>query len=169
MEEYICKGKVIAICGKIASGKTFYANKLKEKENVIIFSIDELTFYMFDNRKGEDYTDLTKRAISYFKRKTEEIINNGCNVILDVGLWKKEERNDLMNYFKNKNIKFELHYIDIDDKSWEENINERNKRIDEGNRGFDFYITDGLKKKNLNNWEEPSKEEVDVWYKFKRE
>ena len=61
------KGKVIALCGKIASGKTFYANQIKENENAIVFSIDELTFYMFDNRRGEDYTDLTKRAINYFK------------------------------------------------------------------------------------------------------
>ena len=29
-------GKVILICGKIASGKTYYANQIKEKKNAVI-------------------------------------------------------------------------------------------------------------------------------------
>ena len=37
-------GKVIAICGKIASGKTYYANQIKEKENAIILNTDEQQF-----------------------------------------------------------------------------------------------------------------------------
>ena len=158
------KGKVIALCGKIASGKTYYANKIKEKENAIIFNIDELTFYLFDNRRGENYTDLSNRAIKYFEEKSIDIINKGINVILDIGLWSKKERNEIKEFYKDRNIQCEIHYIDIDDKSWEENIKNRNKRIDEGNKGQDFYVTDTLKEKVLSLWEEPSKDEVDVRY-----
>jgi len=160
------KGKVIVLCGKIASGKTFYANQIKDKENAIILSVDELTFYMFDNRKGEDYTDLTKRAINYFKEKTIDIVNKGVNVILDLGLWSANERKQIKDFFVKKGVNIEVHYIDIDDESWKKNIEKRNKRIDEGNRGMDFYVTETLKEKVLNLWEEPLKEEVDVWYKF---
>ncbi len=35
--------KIIAICGKICCGKTYYANQIKEKEKAIILSCDELT------------------------------------------------------------------------------------------------------------------------------
>ena len=159
------KGKVIALCGKIASGKTFYANQIKEREKAIIFSIDELTYYLFDNRKGESYIDITQRALNYFKEKS---VDQGINVILDIGLWSKKERKNISKYFKNKAIKFEIHYIKIDEKSWEENINERNKRIDDGNKGFDFYVTEGLKKKMFENWEEPTEDEVDVIHKVER-
>ena len=31
--------KVIAICGKICSGKTYYANKIKGKENAVVLSL----------------------------------------------------------------------------------------------------------------------------------
>ena len=93
----------------------------------------------------------------------------GVNVILDIGLWSKKERKELSEFFKSKNVNLEIHYIDIDDKSWEENIKERNKRIDEGKRGFDFYISDGLRKKIKENWEEPDEKEIDVWYNFKRD
>ena len=32
--------KIIALCGKICSGKTFYANKIKERGNAVILSTD---------------------------------------------------------------------------------------------------------------------------------
>lgn len=162
------KGKVIALCGKIASGKTYYASQIKEKENATVFSIDELTFYMFDNRRGEDYTDLSKRATNYLCKKSAEIAKNGGKVILDLGLWRSEERKYISEYFKSRGINVEIHYIEIDDDSWEKNIKDRNERIDSGNRGLDFYVTDTLKEKVLKNWEEPKKEEIDVWYKVRR-
>jgi predicted kinase len=169
MGENMSKGKVIVLCGKIASGKTYYANQIKEKENAIIFSVDELTYYMFDNRSGEDYTDLTKRAIRYFQEKTVDIVNKGVNVILDLGLWSSKERKEIREFFISKGINIKIHYIDIDDKSGENNIKVRNKRIDEGNRGMDFYVKDSLKEKVLSIWEEPTEDEIDVWYKFKND
>lgn len=161
------QGKVIAVCGKIASGKSYYANILKEKENAIVFSVDELTYYMVDNRGGEDYTDLTRRATNYFKAKSVELVNYGENVILDLGLWKKELRSNLREFYKKQNINFEIHYVNVDDETWEKNIAKRNKRIDAGDKGCDFYVTEGLIKKVKANWEEPEKNEIDVLYKVK--
>ena len=159
------KGKVIVLCGKIASGKTYYANELKDKENAVILGVDELTFYLFDNRNGEDYIDLTKRAIRYFENKAIEIIDKGINVILDIGLWTSKDRKEIREFFKNKGIDIEIHYIEIDDETWLKNIESRNNRIDAGNRGMDFYVSDSLKAIVLNLWEEPSEDEVDVWHK----
>lgn len=45
--------KVIAICGKICSGKSYYANKIKDKLNAVILSTDEVTFDLIDNEQGE--------------------------------------------------------------------------------------------------------------------
>lgn len=42
------------------------------------------------------------------------------------------------------------------------------KKIEQGLNKYDFIVTDGLKKKLLENWEEPKKEEIDVWYNFQR-
>ena len=47
--EKVNMGKVIAICGKICSGKTYYANQIKHKQNAIILSIDEVTYDLFGN------------------------------------------------------------------------------------------------------------------------
>lgn len=163
------KGKVIALCGKVASGKTYYANKLKNHENAIILSVDELTFYLFDNRDGENYVDLTQRAINYFMAKSVELAEKGINIILDIGLWQSSARKQLRDFYTNNGIDCEIHYIDIDDESWENNIENRNKRIEAGNKGTDFYVTASMKKTVLSLWEKPSKDEIDVWYEFKRE
>ena len=149
MDEYVGKGKIIAICGKIASGKTYYANTIKEKENAVILNTDELTYSMFDNEQGEKYPELAERANEYLLKKAVEIAKAGCNVILDWGFWKEDNRRNITKYCKSKNVNIEWHYIDIDDKSWEENIKERNRKIDNGENKTDFYVTEGLKNKLL--------------------
>lgn len=160
--------KVILICGKIASGKSYYANQIKNKEKAVILNTDELTFALFDNEQGEKYKDRANRANNYLMKKTVELIKAECNVILDWGFWTKKQRNEVTEYFRSKNINIEWHYIDIEDELWEENIDERNKKVESGKGGSDFYVDEGLKKKVLNKFEKPSKDEIDVWYCFER-
>ncbi len=54
--------KIIAICGKICSGKTYYANQIKEKENAVILSTDEVTYDLIDNEQGEFYDKFCKKV-----------------------------------------------------------------------------------------------------------
>lgn len=101
-------------------------------------------------------------------KKAVEIVGANCNVILDWGFWTTDIRNNTTRYFKENNIKTEWHYIDIDDILWNKNIDERNKNVQEGNGGSDFYVTEDLKNKVLSIFEIPSIAEIDIWYKFKR-
>ncbi|MBP3708028.1 MAG: AAA family ATPase [Clostridia bacterium] len=161
----IKKGKIIAICGKICSGKTYYANKIKQKENAVILSVDEVTYDLINNEQGEFYDKFCPKVNKYLIKKSVELANIGCNVILDWGFWTKQVRKETTEFYKSKDINIEWHYIDVDDKTWEKSIEERNKRIEEGNGGSDFYLNEGLKKKIIEKWEAPNKEEINVWYK----
>lgn len=80
-------------------------------------------------------------------KKCVEIVNVGANVIYERGLWSKEERQKVREYFKEKNIETELHYIHESDENWKKQIEERNKRVEAGNGGADFYLDEGLMKK----------------------
>ena len=160
--------KVIAICGKICSGKSYYAKQLKEKENAVILSCDELTHVLFDNNLGDKHDEMSKRIWHYLLKKSEDIIRTNTNVILDWGFWVREDRKCISNYFNLKNIECEWHYIDVDDETWQKNISERNARVLAGNGGSDYYLDEGLMKKLQSKWEEPTKEEISVWIKFKR-
>lgn len=161
-------GRIIAICGKICCGKSYYSNKLKEKENAVILSCDELTSVLFNNNLGEKHDEMSKRICEYLLQKAVDIVNVNINVILDWGFWSKQDRQYIKDYFYSKNIDCEFHYINIDNKSWHRNIEERNQRVLEDKGGSDYYLDDELMKKLLSKWEEPSKEEIDVWYTLER-
>lgn len=156
--------KVYLICGKICSGKTYYSNKLKEKINAVILSPDEATYDLIQNEQGEFYNIFCDRLLKYLNKTAVEIVKAGANVIYERGLWNREERESVKQFFKDNEIETELHYVFVKDDIWKKQIEGRNKRIEEGNGGSDFYLDEGLMKKLILNFEEPSKNEVDVWY-----
>lgn len=161
--------KVIAICGKICSGKTYYARQLREKENAVILSCDELTKALFDNELGERHDEISLRIWDYFKAKSVELVNAGCTVILDWGFWTSQDRKSLTEFYRARNIPMEWHYIDVDDRTWHTNIEERNRRVLSGEGGSDYFLDEGLMAKLLSRWEEPTDDEIDVRYIPKRE
>ena len=160
--------KVIAVCGKICAGKSFYAQQIREWENAVILSCDELTKDLFDNNLGEKHDEMAMRIWQYFLKKSVEIVCAGCSVILDWGFWTAEKRSAVSDFFRSRNVCCEWHYIDVDDQTWKKNIEERNERIVRGEGGSDYFLDDGLMKKLLLQWEAPSKREIDVWYTLNR-
>ena len=160
--------KVITICGKICCGKTYYSNMIKQKNNAVIMSCDELTSIIFNNQLGDRHDEMMIKVKYYLLQKTLEIVNAGTDVILDWGFWSKADRQYIKDYFKAKNIDVIMHYIDITDNSWSKNIMERNNRILNGEDKSNYYLDDGLINKLQSLWETPSKDEIDVWYKLDR-
>lgn len=156
--------KLICICGKIGCGKTYYANQLKEKEHGVILSTDEVTYDLTNNEQGEEYDEFVRRVNLYLRKKSVEIVKAGCTVILDWGFWTKESRNEIRKYGENNGVLVEMHYIDIDDRTWYENIEERNNDVLAGNGGSSFYVDEGLLKKVSSMFEIPEKKEIDVWH-----
>ena len=157
--------KLLCICGKIGCGKTYYANRLKEQEHAVILSTDEVTYDLTNNQQGEGYDEFARRVNLYLRKKAVEIVNAGCTVILDWGFWTKENRIEIKTYGENNGVLVEMHYIDIDDKTWYENIEKRNNEVISGNGGSSFYVDEGLLNKVSSLFEIPEKDEIDIWYK----
>lgn len=141
-----------------------YCKKLKEKISGVILSPDEATYDLIKNEQGEFYNVFCDRLLKYLNKKAVEIVNAGTNVIYERGLWDKTERNKVKQFFRENNIETELHYIHVSDYIWKKQIEERNNRVKEGNGGSDFYLDEGLMKKLVSKFEEPTRDEVDVWY-----
>ena len=53
--------KVIIVCGKICSGKSFYSSKIKDEYNAVIISPDEATYDLIDNEQGEFYNVFSEK------------------------------------------------------------------------------------------------------------
>ena len=161
-------GKVILICGKICSGKSYYSNAIRESLNAVIISPDEATYELINNEQGEFYNIFSERLNKYLTRKVGEIAKAGANVIFERGLWTRKEREQIVKYYKDNGIDCEIHYVCVDDETWKQNIAERNKRVKEGKGGSNFYLDEGLMKKLESMWEEPIDQEIDVWYHCNR-
>lgn len=155
--------RIIAICGKICSGKSYYANQIKDKEKAVILSTDEATYALIENKQGEFYDAFAERVKKYLMQKAAEIVHAGCNVILDWGFWTKKERQETTKYFNSFCMEVEWHYMDIDPLRWQTYLNERNTRIQNGAGGSDFFVDKVLLEKLLSKFEEPTKEEIDIW------
>lgn len=154
--------KVILICGKICSGKTHYAKNLAKEHNAVILSTDEATKALIDNRQGEFYNEFAKRVNLYLRKKAAEIAKAGTSVILDWGFWTKADRKEIKGYFADYGIETCLYYIDVSDRVWQMNIQQRNLLIEKGEGGHDFYVDEGLYNKVLSLFQIPDKNEVDV-------
>ena len=154
--------KVFLICGKICSGKTWYAERLRENCPAVILSTDEVTYDLTDNRQGEGYDAFAKRVNAYLKKKAVQIVQAGANVILDWGFWTKADRQEISGYLRSRGIAYEWHYMDISDEQWEKNIESRNNRIKNGASGSDFYVDEGLRNKVLSRFEVPERDEIDI-------
>ncbi len=160
--------KVIVVCGKICCGKSYYSNQIKTKENAVILSCDEVSNFLFDNNLGDNHDEILKRIKQYLLSKALDILKTNTNIILDWGFWTKQERNYIKNFFKDKNINYELHYIKINDVDWKKNIKERNEKVLSANSQNDYYLDEGLLNKLLSMWEEPTNDEIDVLYEVRR-
>ena len=65
-------GTVYLICGKICSGKSWYARQLRKRLNAVIFSTDEATWDLIDNEQGEFYNVFAARVNRYLRKKAAE-------------------------------------------------------------------------------------------------
>ncbi|MBQ9326345.1 MAG: ATP-binding protein [Clostridia bacterium] len=92
-----------------------------------------------------------------------EIVKAGASVILDWGFWSEEDRKEITSFFRSNGVPFVWHYLDTDDALWQENIRQRNARVQQGEGGSDFYVDDGLLRKMRALFEEPTRDAMDVW------
>ena len=157
--------KVYLFCGKICSGKTWYAEKICQSSSAVILSRDEVTYDLVDNQLelGEGYDTFAKRVNGYLRKKAVQIAQAGVDVILDWGFWTKADRMEISEYFRVRGVSYVWYYMDVSDEQWEKNIAERNRRVENGEGGYDFYVDEGLRNKVLSRFEIPAREEMNVW------
>ena len=90
--------------------------------NAVILSVDEITLTLFGQHIGEKHDEMVARTEKYLFIKATEIISAGITVIFDWGFWQAEERRLAADYFKDKNIGIEWHYVDVNNDVWEKNL-----------------------------------------------
>jgi len=155
--------KVILICGKICCGKTTYSERIREKENAVILSVDEIMLSIFGQHAGDKHDEYANNTQKYLFDKSIEFVNAGVNVILDWGFWTKINRKKAREFYKAQGIEVEFHYIDICDEIWKQRLDYRNKQVELGQTSA-YFVDENLANKFASIFEVPDKDEIDVWY-----
>ena len=159
--------KVILICGKICSGKSFYAERLRKEHGAVMLSVDEITLSLFGQHIGEKHDEICERTQKYLFEKSLEIVEVGTEVILDWGFWQREDREYAREFYRSRGVPCEFHHVDISDEVWKKNLSERNAAVSAGKTAA-YFVDDGLAAKFERMFEVPDESEMDVWYENKR-
>ena len=152
---------IYLICGKICSGKTYYAKEMAEEKNALILSCDELSRIIDRNISidSDKYDVIAKELQSYLIWRAVDISSHGVNVILDWGFWTERDRAALSYFMTDHGFKYEWHYLDISEERLKKNIEKRNSQLTDS----DYFVDEGLLEKCLSRFEVPDKKSVDVW------
>ncbi|MBQ2834678.1 MAG: ATP-binding protein [Clostridia bacterium] len=154
--------RAILVCGRIASGKSTYARRLMEHGAYVLLSVDEITLALFDGHIGRKHDDIVERTQKYLLAKSLELLGQGISVILDWGFWMRQERDEARAFYAAHGFACEFHQIDVSERVWRRNIEKRNREIMEGKTSA-YFVDDALAEKFGAIYEEPERNEMDVW------
>ena len=155
--------EVIMLCGRIAAGKSYYADKLKAK-GAVVLSCDDLMLSLYDGCLGERHDGTVLAIERYFCRLAPEIISLGGDVVLDYGHWSRALRDEVKRVCRENGISCRLHYVTADDAV---RVSRLKKRNEENSLlpGRHYIINEELLKRLDAKFEEPDEEEIDLTVK----
>ena len=131
---------VYILCGKVASGKTTYAEELEKSKNAVVLSCDRLMLTIFDECLNDAHDLYESRSKCFLRDTALSVVRSGVSAVLDAGYFYEAERNALRRFFVSKNITTELHYIKTDESLRLRWLEERNRKYDQKNDGVRRYI-----------------------------
>ena len=139
--------------GLPGSGKSTYAKEFIKGKDIEYLSSDELRAVY---GKGEDDQTVTPIVFGHIKRKVDEFLKDGKNVLVDATSVNRKERSDYINTAKKYGAKVVALIFKMDRQGL---IDRNKKRGEQGGRVVPDWVID----KMLAKYEEPSfAEGIDV-------
>ena len=139
--------------GLPGSGKSTYAKEFIKGKDIEYLSSDELRAVY---GKGEDDQTVTPIVFGHIKRKVDEFLKDGKNVLVDATSVNRKERSDYINTAKKYGAKVVALVFKMDRQGL---IDRNKKRGEQGGRVVPDFVID----KMLAKYEEPSfAEGIDV-------
>ena len=108
--------QALLICGKVCSGKSYFARELSKEKKAVILSSDELVASLYYPNQNEYHDLMITKIQDYLLYKSIDIINAGVSVILDWGFWTKNDRKKITDFYHKNNIEVKWYYINISNK-----------------------------------------------------
>lgn len=131
------------IVGNTGSGKTTYANALKNKTNGVIFSIDtwNKTLFLPDKTPNDGlewFLERIERSEKLIMTLAQQLEQSNTDSILDLGLSKFEHREKFRQFAAANHYKLKLHFLNISKETRWQRVQQRNT---EKGATYEFEVT----------------------------
>ena len=150
---------LITFCGLPGSGKTTIAKELEETTGAIRINVDEWVAAL-----GVDFWDDEFRHKLHIRlyRHGITLLKRGQSIMLEDGLWRRDERDGLREVAHNLGAEIEIHYFDVPfDELWRR-LEARNAR-----GAYDTVpITKGLLKECWLKFQRPDQAELALFDRY---
>ena len=149
--------KVMMTCGMICCGKSTYARRLQALGNAVILSIDSITLDPV-GKAPEICMTIPRPAGGAVPAGSSQILRTGAGRDSGLGPVDPRRPGPHPNFYAAHDTETELHYLQIPPEEWNRRIEKRNASGESS-----YYVDEGLLNKCRSLFEEPSRDEVDVW------
>lgn len=138
--------KVYFICGKICSGKTYFAGRLTERLQAVKLSVDHIMLTAGLDCIENAHEVLVPRIERYLHQIASELAHCDIPSVTDFGYWTAQERAQVREYFHSMQTPTQWIYMECDEQTWERNIRLRNQAVVSGTEQA-YYVDAGLRLK----------------------
>lgn len=153
--------KVYFICGKICSGKTYFAGRLAEQLQAARLSVDHIMLTAGLDCIENAHEVLVPRIEHYLHQIALNLAHCEIPSITDFGYWTAQERAQVRDFFRTRQTSMQWIYMDCDEQTWERNIRLRNHAVASGAEQA-YYVDAGLRSKIEEQFQPPAPAEMDV-------
>jgi predicted kinase len=144
------------MCGLQGSGKTTVAKRLEIEQKALRLTADEWLHEVHPDVSGAELDALRDPVERIQWRIATRALELGCNVVLDWGLWSREERDRYRLQARNLGARIVLCLVDATRGELLERLSRRNAEAPAGT----FHITEARLDESMTMFQRPEQDEV---------
>jgi predicted kinase len=134
MNKTMKKPVLYIIHGFLGSGKTTFSKKLSLETGAVHINPDEWCVKLFDKKDCEQHWEKCfDETVDILWKKAAEYLNNGTDVIFDMGFWDRQSRNHAKSIAAECSSDFKHYYLYVPDNIAKERILSRSGKTAENN------------------------------------
>ena len=159
------QGAIHVLLGPVGAGKSTLALKLAREHRAVRLTLDEWMVRLFsadrpDSGVVEWYRERARRAVAQIWAVTTALVECDVNVVLEIGLIVRSERERFYALVREAGVKLTLHVVDAPRDVRRERVRERNH-----SRGATFsqLVPDAIFELASDLWEPPDEAELAEW------